>query len=653
MIGRKITLHGNPFTVAGVLPRGFNGLNADTSPDIRVPASCVVQTGGRILWAQIYGHLRPGTRLERADSQLEPLLRAAYEDAMHELRPKEPRPAIDTRMRLEGIEYGVSPTREKFSRGLELLMAGVALLLLMACANVAGLLLARSAGRAQELSIRLALGAGRWRIARQLLSESLIVAVAGGIGGVLLAYGCLPLLVRALPPVRDRAAVAQPLAVHIEMEWRVLAFALAATLASAVLCGILPALRSSRANLSGSRVTARLWVRNAIVAAQVAVCTILLIGAALLVETLHRMRTMDAGFDADHVVTFTVDPYMRAYKPEQSRALALRLLEKARALPMVRAAALAGKAMMRGTGIKATFGAAGTRITKNDFLNSSINSISPGYFETMGMRVVTGRDFTWFDRDAKDPPFMKIVNEAFARRFFPGRNPLGMRFGRQRRGRPRKARRRDNRGRERRQISFVAGADAADRVQPRGYGFEYGFILHVRTRGRPEAVIGPVREIMRSLDPELPFVEVATLREEVDTSLWQERLLAELTSIFGAIALLLAGIGLYGALDFAVKSRTREIGVRVALGAAPARIARLLSGETIAMTLPGIALGLLGYALLTAPFLRQVLYEVGAWDRRVAVGSAALLTLGAVIVAALPPIRRAVRVQPSMALRAE
>ncbi len=342
-----------------------------------------------------------------------------------------------------------------------------------------------------------------------------------------MAYGCLPLLVRALPPVRDRAAVAQPLALHAGMEWRVLGFALAAALASAVLCGILPALRSSRANLSGSRVTARLFMRNAMVAAQVAVCTILLIGAALLVETLDRMRTMDAGFDADHVVTFTVDPSMRAYKPEQSRALSLKLLEKARALPMARSAALAGKAMMRGTGLKATFGAAGTRITKNDFLNSSMNSVSPGYFETMGMRVITGRDFTWFDRNGKNPPSMKIVNQAFARRFFPGRNPLGMRFGGN--GADGLARPDDE------VVGVVSDAkyrSLREPIQPVVYnsavdGFDDDFILHVRTRGRPEAVIAPVRDIMRSLDPELPFVEVETLRQEVDTSLWQERLLAD------------------------------------------------------------------------------------------------------------------------------
>ena len=669
ILGRRVILRGHPFTIVGISPEAFNGLTVDTSPDIRVPGAVVrsvvepradMGPGATPLFAQIFARLRQGVPVKRASDEADPLLHAVYQDQIDQIFPsaKGRAPAksvIDSRLRLESIVNGVSTLRAQFSRGIELLMAGVALLLLMACANVAGLLLARSAGRAQEFGIRLALGANAARIVRQLLTEGLLLALLGGVAGILLTRACLPFLVRALPPIRDRAAVLQPLAVDISIDARVLGFAVALTFLTAVLFALSPALRCARADVAstlrgGRATTRRLLPRKLLVTAQVGLCTLILMGAALLVETLDRMRSMNPGFDRDHVVTFTIDPSLRGYKPEQSRALSKALLEKTNALPAVAAAGMASRALMRGTGYKATYGAAGTRLTTTDFLNCSANAVTPNYFAAMGIRVLAGRDFNWFDQAGRVPR-AAVVNQTLARQFFPGRNPIGARFGSPGPGGVANA--------ENEIVGVVSDAkyrSVREPVPPTIYapsaeGFDSGFMLHVRTPQRPETMIAPVREVLRSLDPELPIIEVRTLREEVEASLWQERLLAWLSTIFGGIAALLASIGLYGALDYAVKSRTREIGLRMALGAQPARIASLLSGEVLLLTGSGVAVGLCAYAA-AAVWIRRVLYDVRSWEPMVVVSVVVLVGLVAAMAAA-PAIWRAVRIDPARALRAE
>ncbi len=439
-IGRVIRLNGHAFTVAGVLPRGVNGLTVDTAPDIRIPLSA-----GRMLAeaavegpvntfnalpVQIFARLRPGVGLERAEAEIEPRLRPVYEDAMlrafPELAKVRRQDVLDSRLRLERAGNGISALREQFSRGMELLMCSVALLLLMACGNVACLLLARSVDRSQEISMRFALGATRERILRQLLTESLLVAMAGGALGVLLAFVCQPLLLAALPPIRDRAAVLQPMAVHIDLNLRILIFAIAASVFTAVLFGVAPALAGMRQDpaesLRGSRTsTGRMWGRNTLLAAQVAICVLMLAGAGVLVTTFDHMHSMNAGFDRDHVVTFSIDPGLKGYKPDEARRLSRQILEKTRILPGVTAAAIAARGVMRGTGLKLTLGIAGTPIKRDDFLNSSGNSVTPGYFDAMGMRIPAGRDFQWSDDPTKKPALV-IVNEAFVRHFFPGRD---------------------------------------------------------------------------------------------------------------------------------------------------------------------------------------------------------------------------------------
>jgi predicted permease len=665
VVGRKIVLGGHPFTIVGVSPEGFNGLAVDTSPDLRVPASVdrllirpsrEMKPAARPVFAQVFGRLRSGVTFDRASAELDRLLHGAYEEESDKVFPlAEREPTIRSRLRLESIANGVSTLRAQFSSSLELLMAGVGLLLLMACANVAGLLLAHSAARSREICVRLALGASPGRIVRQLLTEGLLLSLFGGVAGILLTIACLPLLVRGLPPIRDRGAVLQPIGIHIAIDLRVLGFAIAATALATVLFALSPALRCARTDVSsalrgGRTTTHRLLTGNVIVVAQVGICTLLMMTAVLLIETLERMRSMNPGFDSDRVVTFTIDPGVRGYSPDQSRVFSRTLLRKAGEVPGVSTASIASLGVMRGTGMKATFGAAGARITPSDFLNSSVNQVTPGYFETMGMRLLAGRAFTWFDRNAATPRKV-IVNRTFARRFFPGKNPIGERFGFPGAG--------DVAAADNEIVGVVSDAryrSLREPIPPTVYspavdGFDSTLILHVRTMDSPESAIAPVRQLIRSLDAELPIIEVRTLREEVDASLWQERLLAVLSTIFGAIAALLASIGLYGALDYAVKSRTREIGVRTALGAQPSRIVGLFSREAFFLTAGGIVLGLCGYTA-SSVYLRRVLYDLHPWDPT-AVAAVVLLVGFIAAVATAPAAYRAGRIDPGSALRSE
>lgn len=660
-VGHTIRLNGYALTVVGVLPQNAAGLTIDTIPQVRVSISTVRllgKTGDKASdrlfpEVQVFARLRPGVSLARAEAELEPGLRAAYEEEWaRTYHPNMPKALAESRLRLEPAGQGVSALREQFSRGLTLLMASVGLLLLLACANVAGLLLSRSAARAQEISIRAALGASRWRIARQLLTESLVLAIPGGIVGVALTYALRPVLLNALPQLRDRAAVIQPSALHLDLDLRVLAFVTAVTLLTALLCGLAPALRTDAPRASRTT-TAHSYLRSALLVAQVAICVLLLAGAGVLVKTFRHMQEMDPGFDSSHIVTFSIDPGLKAYTPDRTKALSRRLLDQTRSLPGVASAAIAGLGLMRGTGVKATIGAAGKPISPADFLNCSMNVITPEYFRTMGLRILAGRDFTWFE-DEKGKPRNTIVNESFLRRIFPGisaADALGKQFG--------------YKGPDgfalpqNRIIGVVSNAKyrslrepiPATFYSPRTGGFENDFILHLRAQGDPTALIKPVRRVLRSLDPELPFVEAAPLRQDVEATLWQERLLAWFSSILSAFAAVLAGLGLYGALEFAVRSRTREVGIRVALGAQPSAIVRLLSNQMLWLATLGSALGLYCY-FLTAGWLRRLLFDVAPFDLEplaIAIAFALLVTLVSIAI----PVRRAVRIEPSSALRQE
>jgi predicted permease len=482
-----------------------------------------------------------------------------------------------------------------------------------------------------------------------MVAESALLAGLGAAGGWLLAAVSMPLLVRALPPIRDRAATQLALSLDAAPDMRVLLFTIGVSVATALLFGLAPAMAASRVNLDGvlrgarsSRVGRH---RAALVAFQVALCTLLLTGAGLLVRTFRQLQGMDPGFDRDRVVTFTAYPGISGYTHEQCEKLRRALLDRVRALRGVASAATASRAVMRGSGVKTTIAPEGRKITPADFLNTSLNTVSAEYFDAMGMHILAGRGFQDFDGGSK--PARVLVNETFAHEFFPGTEAVGRRVG--------------NGLQTSYEIIGVVN-DAKYRslrepMIPTLYTFGSGdfFVLCVRTRARPETrpdtMIQPVRRAMAALDPALPFIEIHTLAEEVDASSASERLTAALASLFGLLAVILAALGIYGLLSYAVAQRHREIGIRMAVGAGSWDIAWMIGRHALAMVAVGIVTGLAA-AWAAAPAIRSLLYGVAPWDG-MSLGAAAAFVLLISAFATAIPAGRAMRVQPASALRDE
>jgi predicted permease len=655
VVGRSITLHGFPFTIVGVMPPDFNGTSADNTPEVRAPIGAVQhlsryegpnsvppQLNLDEFQVDLAGRLKPGVTREQAYAECFALWKAVVE--------KEPYAAtvLKRGMSLDPLERGVSIVRDKFGEAVRLIAGASGLLLLLVCANVAGLMLAAAAARRSEIAVRLALGATRMRLARQMLTESLLLVAIGAAGGWALAWICAPLLVHALPPVRDLATTPLSIALDFRPDARVMLAAFAAAALTAVLVAIVPAIAASRINLDavlrGVRASHAWGGRKAPVVVQVALCTVLVAGAGLLVRTLRELRAVDSGLDSAHVVTFTTDPGLMGYTPAQSRALWVNLEARVRELTGVVAVAESARPLMRGSGYKNTVAPAGQTAASSDYLNCSTNNVTPEYFDAMGMHVVRGREFHATDIGVTKPT-PAIVNEAFVRRFFPDTDPLGKLFGnaldapappeRVIVGVVKDAKYRGLR--EPMTPTFYTASDSAFSV------------LAVRTHGSPDTLIEPVRKALAALDPALPFTEIHTLAEEVDASIAPERLTAALAAIFGAFASFLAAAGIYGLLAFAVEQRRREIGIRMALGARPGQIGSMLGRQTAILLGTGLAIGL-GATLLLAGSLRALLYGIAPTDP-LSMAAAALLMAVVAAAATWVPAHRATRVQPAAALR--
>ncbi|HLX42230.1 MAG TPA: ABC transporter permease [Bryobacteraceae bacterium] len=665
-VGGAIVLNGHRFTIVGVMPREFNGTSLDTSPDVRLPlrASELVgpqdyrsSTTHKIEWSlDLAARLRPGVTRAQALEETRALWRSTVE-AIYKGSPdgvgrldSELRRGVD----LDAIDRGVSILRDKYGAALKLLITLVGVLLLIVCANVAGLLLARGAARRLELAVRLAVGATRGRLVRQVLCESGLLAAFGGVGGVTLAFLVTPVLVHALPPMRDLGTGKLTLSIPIAPDARVLLFSLGISALTVFLAGMAPALAASRASLDsilrGARSAGGWRGRQALLIVQVALCTPLLASAGLLLRTFERLRAVGTGFDQDHLVTFTTDPSLASYTPEQTRNLRQALLDRVKELPGVIDAAMATRPLMRGSGVKMSIAPAGQQVRDDDFLNTSINNVTVEYFDTMGLRVVAGRVFTPGELHASKPSKV-VVNEAFVRRFFSGVSPIGRHFGSgwhtlaqaqfEIVGVVSDAKYRSLR--EPMTPTFYGGFTEGDGTQPLN--------LQVRTRGRPDSIIQPVVRILAALDPALPFTEIGTMAEEIDASTAGERLTATLASIFGALAAGLAAIGIYGLLAYSVVRRRREIGIRMAIGARPADIAGMIGRQTLTIVASGVAIGLVG-ALAAGAAIRALLFDVAPQDPIALAGAAAFLAIVAAIAGTIPATNAA-RISPSTALREE
>ena len=649
VLGRPIVLNGEPHEIVGVLPPRFRPVIAEDSVVWR-PLRLDTATPARgAVFLRTVARLAPGLTLDGARGRAAALARR-LEAAHPEFNEKTGIAIVPLHDRVVG----------EMRPGLQALTGAVACVLLIACANLANLLLARGAGRRRELAVRVALGASRWRVTRQLLTESLLLAAAGGLVGVLLSVWALDALVAMAPATAPRMS-------EIAIDRSVLAFAGLLTIATGLLFGLAPGIqaarlvphlpsafgrsapaerRSGQGHLPGRSPSAHpsRGLRRVLVVAEIALALVLLAGAGLLLQTFLRLQATDLGFQPRGVLAGFVNPPRTTYDTrERTIAYYDQLLDKAAALPGVRAAALASVLPLTGD-TDVTFEIEGGAPAGSPGTQPVMwyRLVSASYFETLGLRLVRGRGFA-----AGEAAPSLVVNETLARRFFPGEDPVGRRV------------RTDPAGPWFTIIGVAADVRArgaredarAEGYLPYGQAVEPGMYVVVATDLPPARLAQPLRQAVLSIDRNVPVSDVVTLEEVVGDSIDAPRFVATLAAAFALLALVLAGVGIYGVMAYAVSQRTPEIGVRIALGAAPADVLGLIAADGLRLTGAGVAIGLAG-AVAASRALRSQLYGVAPGDP----GTLAAVALAIVAVAALAcavPARRATRVDPVVALRAE
>ena len=664
-VGKTVWLNNVPVTIVGVAAKAFPSLDPARVRSLWLPLSVSPQigldlfgsvsgdhpslgAGDDVWWVYLVARLKEGMSIGQAQAAAGALFHNDVLDQSKEFFKSEDAP----RLVLMPAPQAISGLREQFSTPLTILMTAVGMVLLVACANVAGLMLARSSTRQKEFAVRLALGAGRAKIVGQLLTESLLLSLGGGAGGILLAYWS----VQSLVAFMSRGGLwPSHLAVHLDL--RVLVFALAASVLTGIFFGLAPAFRGTRLDLTPALkestsalavgASPRRWLNlgSGLVVAQVALAILALSGAGLLVRTLENLKSVNPGFDTRNILLFRLEPSLNGYSGERSKNLYSELLARLQAIPGVLSATYSFDDLLSGNAWTTSFGIEGE--SHNTALSTLGLKAGPRYFETMGIPLMTGRLFTL--QDYSLPPDTKwepaVINEAFARTFFKDQNPLGRRItgvGHQ--------------GTSREIVGVVGDTKflnvrsemAPTLFVPAGGGEA---VFEVRTAANPRTIMPEVRSAIGQLDSNLPLFSVRTETEQIDRSFFQERLIARLSSFFGALSLLLACIGLYGLLSYEVGRKTREIGVRMALGARPGNVLRLIVRQGIGLSAVGTILGLLG-ALGATRYIASLLYGVRPYDPATFAAVALLLVLVA-FTACLIPARRAMRVDPMVALRYE
>jgi predicted permease len=662
VVGKTLKLSGLDYTVVGVAPSDFTGSVPGLQPEFWVPTMMVEQlsvTGvqGRSgtstgptrferrgsRWLFVKGRLAPDRTIEEARAQVETLmarLEMEYPDTNEKVKAAL-LPARDVRIHpmVDGI----------LTPAAALLLGAVGLVLLVACANVANMLLSRAAARRKEIAIRLALGASRWRLMRQLLTESVLLATLGGAAGLLMAFWASRLLSAALP------ALPIPLRFVFDLDVRVLLFALAASFATSLLFGLAPAFQASRPDVVPALkdevaglepLRRRVSFRNVLVVGQLGVSLVLLIGGALLLRGLERAHRIDPGFDPERLVDLSFDLKMNGYSREQATAFQRRLVTRLQARPGVEAVTLVSRPPLGSDvnmeGVKIV----GHHEADDDPTPIDATHVEPGYFHTVGLTLLEGRDFT--DADDEDAPKVVIVNEAMARRYWPGESPIGKLIYTD-----------DFDGTAHQIVGIVRDYKVRSLGEaPRPYlHFAWrqepsrGVTVLARTSGPAAAFIGSLRQAVLEMEPDIAFSEDGTVADLIRDSLVPTRIGAGLIGAFGALALLLAAVGLYGVIAYSVSQRTRELGVRAALGADRGDLVALVVGQGMRLAAVGVVLGALAAAAVTR-VLSALLYGISAVDP-LAFGGAATVLLAVAFVANLVPALRAARVDPMRALRHE
>jgi predicted permease len=665
VLGTKLLVNGYPLTVIGVSQAGFDGTDPVSSPDIRVPIMMKAEMDKlgfytlkdrRGRWVSAYGRLKPGVSMQQAKASLQPFFHQLLEMEVREkgfskADPETRRRFLNMFADLLPAGNGESGLRHQFSSALIVLMSIVGLVLLIACANVANLLIARATARQKEIAVRLALGASRSRIIRQLLVESVTLALIGGAAGVLLAIWMDRALLNFLPTGDS------PLTISTTPDWRILAFTLAISLGTGVIFGLVPALQSTRPQLAGTLKDqvgsiaggTSVKLRKALVAAQVTLSLLLLIGAGLFIRSLRNLRDLDPGFRTANLLEFAVDPTLNGYPPERSLDFYRQLREGLDGMPGVESAGFAVVPILAGDEWDSSVAVEGFRNKPAEAPDPHMNFISPDYFKTMHIPILLGRDFRMSDGRGK--PKVCIVNERFVRKYFKDGNAVGRHIGMG--GDPG----------TKLDIEIVGVVrdtkyeSMRDEVPEEVYqpyhqvDFVLGTAVYVRTSQRPEQAFSMIRRTVNGLDSNLPVFEMKTIEKQMEESLVTERLVATLSAGFGLLATLLASIGLYGVMAHMVAQRTREIGVRMALGAARKDVIWLVMKEVLLLVGIGIGLGLPAAWGLTR-LVKSQLYGIQPNDAATLALAVAGIA-GIAILSGYVPALRATMVDPMRALRWE
>jgi predicted permease len=663
ILDQTIVLNGHPFTIVGVTPASFEGIQAGRPADLFVPMMMKPQMtpfwnvleDPKNYWLQIVGRLKPGFSRAEAERALVP----TYRPLLQELLPKiegwndnTKKEFLARRLLLQPGSHGRRVLQDDIGKPLVSLMGMVGLVLLIACSNLAGLLAARGAARQREYGIRLAIGATRRHLLRQSVVECLLFTAAGGILGVVVAAWILHALLSAFPADADMRLIAA------QIDPRVFLFAGLLSLLAGILFGVGPAYRAARLDpartLAGqgrgtvSAGREALRFRAWLVTAQVALTLVLLVAAGLFARSLSNLARVDLGVRPENVIGFTIAPKLNGYTAERTASLARRLTENLKALPGVRSVSAAQLSSF-------TNSDSGGNVTIEgappDFESPRVrrNRVGPDYFATLGVPILAGRDIAWTD-DASAPK-VAVINETMARKLFPGRNALGARFASG--GGP-------NVHPDIEIIGIVRSMKNGQVSEP-DLPFVYlpylqyeklgELTFYLRTDRDPGSLASALRAEVKRLDPELPIDNMKTMTAQLDESLLTDRLMLFLSAAFGVLAALLAAVGIYGVLSFAVEQRRREIGVRIALGADPQTVRRLVLGEVVRFLAVGGLIGL-PVAYVLARVVESILFGVKAADAAV-FAAGVLLMVAVALLAAYPPARRAARLDPLEALRSE
>ena len=664
VVGRTIRVNNSPMTIVGVSAAGFAGLDPAQAPQIRVPIQMkpvMVPDWGwlhmdnrRARWVQVFARLKPGWTVESAAAPLQGLFTQIRTEEMQLPAAKDwSQYARDQfmkgKLRAEPAAMGFSGLRNDFSTALLVLMSMVGLVLLIACANVANLLIARAFMRQREIAVRLSLGASRGRLVQQLLVESLVLSFAGGIAGVFLSSALTRSLLALIP------TGSAPLLISAKPDLRLLGFTLVLTSLTGIIFGLLPALRASRLNTwvtlketvgSIAGTGGSLVLRKGLVTAQVALSFLLLFGAGLFVRSLQNLQTTDTGVALDNLVSFQLSPALSDYDEARTVALYQQLQERLRSAPGVRSAAYATVPILAGDEWDSSTSVEGHKAADGEDMQAFMNALSPGYFEAMKIPILEGRDFQVADLKAHSK--VAIVNRRFAEHFFKGGSALGKHLG-------------QGTGPKTKLDIEIIGVVAdslyegpREGVRRQVFVPNYGknsAVFYVRTQSAAASAYSLVRNEVKRLDAAMPVYSLKTLESQLDETLLTDRLIALLSAGFGLLATLLASIGLYGVMAFAVARRKKELGIRLALGAQPGLVIWLVMKEVLVLLAIGLAIGVPA-AFGLGKYVSTQLYGIDSRDPGVATATVILLALVSAA-AGLIPARRASRIDPILALRHE